>query len=60
VFANSYDEKDADKADADKQDARLELYVTRTRDFKPEEVGTPEMIQETRRAIQEYMGGYGL
>jgi cyanuric acid amidohydrolase len=57
VFANSYDEKDADKADADKQDARLELYVTRTRDFKPEEVGTPEMIQETRRAIQEYMGG---
>ena len=56
MFANSYDEKDADKADADKQDARLELFVTRTRDFTPEEVGTQEMGRETRRAIQECMG----
>ena len=56
VFANSYDEKDADKADADKQDARLELFVTRTEDFKPEEVGTPLMVHETKRAILECMG----
>lgn len=56
MFANSYDEKDADKADADKQDARLELFVTRTEDFKPEEVGTPLMVHETKRAILECMG----
>lgn len=64
MFANSYDEKDADKADADKQDARLELFVTRTEDFKPEEVGTPLMVHETKRAILECMSfsagmGYG-
>ena len=58
VFANSYDEKDADKADADKQDARLELFVTRTEDFKPEEVGTPLMVHETKRAILECMDVY--
>ena len=32
--------------------------MTRTRDFKPEEVGTPVMARETRRAIEEYLG-YG-
>ena len=58
MFANSYDEKDADKADADKQDARLELFVTRTEDFKPEEVGTPLMVHETKRAILECMDVY--
>ena len=56
MFANSYDEKDADKVAPKDKDARLELYVTRTRDFKPEEVGTEEMGEETRRAIQECMG----
>ena len=56
VFANSYDEKDADKVAPKDKDARLELHVTRTRDFKPEEVGTQEMTLETRRAIRECMG----
>ena len=55
VFANSYDEKDADKVAPKDKDARLELYVTRTRDFKPEEVGTQEMGEETKRAILECM-----
>ena len=48
VFANSYDEKDADKVAPKDKDARLELFVTRTRDFKPEEVGTQVMGQETK------------
>ena len=48
MFANSYDEKDADKVAPKDKDARLELYVTRTRDFKPEEVGTQEMGEETK------------
>ena len=56
MFANSYDEKDADKVAPKDKDARLELFVTRTRDFKPEEVGTQVMTMETRRAIQECMG----
>ena len=56
MFANSYDEKDADKVAPKDKDARLELFVTRTRDFTPEEVGTQEMGRETRRAIQECMG----
>ena len=33
--------------------------MTRTRDFKPEEVGTPIMARETRRAIQEYLSDGG-
>lgn len=55
MFANSYDEKDADKVAPKDKDARLELFVTCTRDFKPEEVGTQEMTRETRRAIRECM-----
>ena len=55
MFANSYDEKDADKVAPKDKDARLELYVTRTRDFKPEEVGTPGMVMATRSAIEECM-----
>ena len=59
VFANSWDEADADENhDDDDDDAAFELHVTRTRDFKPEEVGTPVMARETRRAIEEYLG-YG-
>ena len=55
MFANSYDEKDADKVAPKDKDARLELFVTRTEDFKPEEVGTQEMVKETKRAILECM-----
>ena len=62
VFANSWDEADADENhdddDDDDDDAAFELHVTRTRDFKPEEVGTPVMARATRRAIEEYLG-YG-
>ena len=60
VFANSWDEADADENhDDDDDDAAFELHVTRTRDFKPEEVGTPIMARETRRAIQEYLSDGG-
>ena len=59
VFANSWDEADADENHDVDDDAAFELHVTRTRDFKPEEVGTPVMAAETRRAIEEYLGGGG-
>lgn len=61
VFANSWDEADADENhdDDDDDDAAFELHVTRTRYFKPEEVGTPVMARETRRAIEAYLSYRG-